>query len=241
MTHKQQLEWFDVEESWHVLLFPEKPNGFLLFVFGDAGHTVGDHQATWLEHPTRSLWLEWFAKMGYTICLTQPHPKHWGSEHATKTIKRLIHVVTKKGIFNQRVHLFAEGMGALLGFDLLRNGFPVRSAFFVNPILSLEEKFQREQRHVFFFKQWKKDVMEAHDLHDDETFQQVVEAKEDDIPHHVPMRWWFSSHQPVSPYLQKLQAKGLPPSITVTLGVPELFPHVGERAARWFALYEKEL
>lgn len=80
--------------------------------------------AFWLQHYGRNQLLNMLREEGYTIFNSNLYGRHWGAEKAVTYAKQLIHFVLKQEILNQKIHILADGMGALVADELLRFSRP---------------------------------------------------------------------------------------------------------------------
>ena len=67
----------------------------------------------------------------------------------------------KSEICNDKIHILAEGTGALIAFQLVRElGSHIRSVVFINPCLSLKLTLEKEKENKFFYKKMLREVAE---------------------------------------------------------------------------------
>ncbi|GAA0314666.1 hypothetical protein GCM10008967_01480 [Bacillus carboniphilus] len=147
--------FFQLDTEWNVIHYPEKPNGFGVLVIGGAGHFVEEKNSFWLQHVGRNIWLQDLKEAGYTVFCSNLYGNHWGSEEAISLVDSLYHYVLRHEILNQKIHIFAEGMGALIIPSLVQilQG-KIRSINIVDPYLSIQEKMDEEKHHLFFYKKF---------------------------------------------------------------------------------------
>lgn len=128
-----------------------------------------------------------------------------GLRKAVAYAKQLIHYVFKQEILNEKIHLLAEGTGALIADELLRS-IPnqIRSAAMVNPCLDLQAHHKREKENKFFYKQFIKEIAESYGITErkaaDYPFKSIS-------PYHnlVPVHIWQRLNG--SPYPYMIHAK----------------------------------
>jgi pimeloyl-ACP methyl ester carboxylesterase len=156
---------FLMDSQWNIVYYPEKPNGFSVFLIGDREHYVEEKNSFWDQHPSRIKLIESMMNHGYTAFSSHMYGKHWGSERAFQFSKQLYYMVMKSEILNDKIHIYAEGMGAILALRILKD-WPdkVRSAVFVNPCLSLETKLVNERERKFFYKRFGRELEIAHEI-----------------------------------------------------------------------------
>ncbi len=78
--------------------------------------------------------------------------RHWGNDQSVRLAKRLYDVVLRKETLNAKMHIMADGMGALVALEMM-NKYPecIRSVIMLNPCLDLPEYVEFEKEHKFFF------------------------------------------------------------------------------------------
>ena len=68
----------------------------------------------------KNLQIQSLLKEGYTVFYSNLYGKNWGSEKAVKLAKRLYEHIIRSEIMNDKIHIIAEGMGALVALKLLQ-------------------------------------------------------------------------------------------------------------------------
>ncbi|WP_157811940.1 alpha/beta hydrolase [Alteribacter populi] len=155
--------YFQMEGEDAVIHLPERPNGFLLLVLGDANHYVEGKTSLWHQHPDRWLFIDVLKKQGYTIVYSNQYGRHWGNDESYRLAIRLIKQTLKTEILNPKIHVFAEGMGALIALRLLVNQQDLlRSVVLFNPCLNLDAYRNHERTKLFFYKKFMKEMSEAY-------------------------------------------------------------------------------
>ncbi|MFC0469333.1 alpha/beta hydrolase [Halalkalibacter kiskunsagensis] len=154
-----------IEEQWNVIYLPERPNGFAVFLLGNNGMLVEADTSDWEHHPEKNQFIKDLLCRGYTVVASSLFDRHWGSQKAFQLLEQLYHLVLKKEILNKKIHLFAEGSGALVAIRWL-NAYSeiVRSCYFVNPCFSLETYYEQEKENKLYFKRFIKEIGEAYKL-----------------------------------------------------------------------------
>jgi pimeloyl-ACP methyl ester carboxylesterase len=153
-----------IEEQWNVIYLPERPNGFAVFLLGDNSMLVEEKTSDWEQHPEKHLFLKNLLSRGYTVIASSLFDRHWGSPKAFRLLEQLYHLVLKREILNRKVHLFAEGTGALLAIRWMNTlSNRIRSCYFVNPCFSLNEYFLQEQENKLYFKRFIKELAESYE------------------------------------------------------------------------------
>lgn len=197
--------FFKVDSEWNVIHLPYRPNGFAIFIFGDRNHFVGKDSSFWLQHYGRNQLLQSLRNKGYTLVNSNLFGRHWGSEKAVSYAKQLIHYVFRQEILNEKIHLLAEGTGALIADELLRS-IPdqIRSAAMLNPCLDLQAHHDREKENKFFYKRFIKEIAESYGITEREAAHYPFQSIS---PYHnlVPVHIWQKLNG--SPYPYMLHAK----------------------------------
>lgn len=106
--------FFQMDSEWNVVHLPYKPNGFLVFIFGDRNHFVGEDSSFWLQHYGRNQLLTSLRNKGYTLVNSNLFGRHWGSEKAVAYAKQLIHYVFKQEILNEKFIYWRKAQGPSL-------------------------------------------------------------------------------------------------------------------------------
>ncbi|GAE25260.1 hypothetical protein JCM9140_1242 [Halalkalibacter wakoensis JCM 9140] len=172
-----RARFFRIEEQWNVIYLPERPNGFAVFLIGNNGTLVEKSTSDWEHHPEKNQFLHDLLSRGYTVIASSLFDCHWGSPKAFELFEKLYSLVLKKEILNQKVHLFAEGSGALIALRFLQAySAKIRTCYFVNPCFSLKSFFQQEQENKLYFKRLKKEIASAYDIPLEEVNSQTIEG-----------------------------------------------------------------
>ncbi|PYZ97443.1 alpha/beta hydrolase [Alteribacter lacisalsi] len=171
MVMAVQERYFIMEGEQAVVHLPERPNGFLILLLGDVNHYVEKNTSLWHQNPGRRQFIELLKEEGYTIVYSNQHGRHWGNDEAYRLTKRVIKETLRTEILNSRIHVFAEGMGALLALRLMADhpGM-LRSVVLYNPCLNLKTYLEHEKSNLFFYKRFKKELAEAYG--EDEAIQE---------------------------------------------------------------------
>ncbi|PLT30391.1 hydrolase [Peribacillus deserti] len=159
---------FQFDGQWNIVYYPDRPSGFAIMIIGDKNHFVDEKSSFWLQHPGREQILNQLKTAGYTLYSSNLYGANWGSEKSVFLAKRLHHLIMKSEILNERIHIFAEGTGALTALKLMKllKG-NLRSAVFLNPCLSLNELIQKEKDRKFFLNRLKGELSKAYELDTD--------------------------------------------------------------------------
>ncbi|MDQ0207929.1 alpha/beta fold hydrolase [Alkalicoccobacillus murimartini] len=155
--------YFKWKGRWSVKFLPEKPNGFAVYLLSGQDRTVEDSSSIWETHPEKKIVLEHLLNNGYTVFTSDLHPHHWGNEAACAHSEQLIHFLLKSEIINKRIHVFAEGWGAVLAIKLLaRKHVNIRSMLFFNPCIYLESYYDLEKQNRLYYKKIKNELSTAY-------------------------------------------------------------------------------
>ncbi|KQL54995.1 hypothetical protein AN964_16790 [Heyndrickxia shackletonii] len=155
-------ETFQFEQEWCMIHYPEKPNGFAIFIIGDTQHYVNDETSFWLENKGREMMISAFTNEGYLVYYSNLFGRNWGNDIAVKHAFRLYQYIIRQEILNNKIHVLGEGMGALAAIKLipfLKEN--IRSLVLISPCVSLEAHMNQEQRRKFFYKKLLREVQFA--------------------------------------------------------------------------------
>jgi hypothetical protein len=145
--------FFKINDQWNVIHLPERPNGFAILMIGDQNHFVDETTSSWIQNPERFQMIESFREKGYTIFYSNLFGRHWGSPKAVQLLKQLYHIVIRKEILNDKIHVIAEGMGALAALRLMNEMEPfLRSVSMLSPCLDLKAFINTEKNNKLFYK-----------------------------------------------------------------------------------------
>ncbi|MBM7693968.1 hypothetical protein JOC77_003412 [Peribacillus deserti] len=180
---------FQFDGQWNIVYYPDRPSGFAIMIIGERNHFVDEKSSFWLQHPGREQILNQLKSAGYTLYSSNLYGANWGSDKSVFLAKRLHHLIMKSEILNDRIHILAEGTGALTALKLMKllKG-NVRSAVFLNPCLSLNEKIQREKERKFFLNRLMKELSEAYELDTEQRELFQNNAHPDYLDINVPLK-----------------------------------------------------
>ncbi len=178
---------FQLNKEWTTIFYPEQPSGFAVMLLGGEKHYINEKANYWLDHPGKKQMLEYLLNRGYTVFSSYLSGTHWGNAEAAELAIEMYAFFIRKEIVNERIHIIAEGTGALL-LDTICHKLKgkVRSIVLLNPILSVKKSYEKEEINKFFVKKMKNELYEAYQLND-QTFKEWMEKKSDmtigtDIP-----------------------------------------------------------
>jgi hypothetical protein len=235
---------FQMDTQWNIIHYPEKPTGFGILIIGDERHFVDDSKCFWTQNEGKLAIINQLKESGYTIFSSNLYGRNWGSDHAVELSQRLYQQVIRSEILNNKVHIIAEGMGALVAVKLMEKmKGQLRSVVLLNPILSLKKHIELEKEHKFFYKKLMKELTTAH-RKDQATLEKELQMMEDNVEldYGVPLKiiHVMSSGKSYnqSKHLQQLLANS---NIHPTYIVPEKKQQLGYMMKKFFNHYEKVL
>ncbi|MCH1625878.1 hypothetical protein [Fredinandcohnia quinoae] len=186
----QNQRFFQVDMEWSVIHLPERPNGFGVLIIGDKNNFVDKYTSFWMQNPGRKNIIEYLQKEGYTIFYSNLYGVHWGSSKALKLAVQLCHMTMKREILNERIHIFAEGMGALVALQLMNKiENKIRSVALLNPCIDLLAHIEYEKNNKFFYKRLIKELAAAFEINDKEAMI--------DLERYIPNIDYHSPNTPV--------------------------------------------
>jgi hypothetical protein len=172
---------FQMDTQWNIIHYPEKPTGFGILIIGDERHFVEDNKSFWTQNEGRLAIVNQLKEKGYTIFSSNLYGRNWGSDSAVKLAQSLYQHVMRCEILNSKIHIIAEGMGALVAVRLMEkmNG-QIRSVILLNPILSLKHHLEQEKEHKFFYKKVMRELEAAY-LRDQKELENDIFSRDDYI------------------------------------------------------------
>ncbi|MHC0036709.1 hydrolase [Pseudoneobacillus sp. C159] len=154
---------FKLDTEWNMVHYSEIPNGFGILIIGDERHFVDEHKSFWTQNEGKQLLLNQLKQNGYTIFYSNLYGRHWGNKKSTMLAERLYHHIMRSEILNTKIHIIAEGMGALIALDLMKSlNDQIRSIVFINPIFSLKIQLELEKEQKFFYKKILREIALAY-------------------------------------------------------------------------------
>lgn len=180
---------FQIEDQWNIVYYPERPSGFSVLVIGDRNSFVDKDSSFWIQHPGRLRIIEYLKQSGYTLFSSNFHGANWGSSKALELSLNLYILFMKNEIVNQKIHVLAEGTGALLALKLMQEmGSQIRSVVFLDPIFSLKVQMEKEKDNKFFYKKWLSEVAAAHELDPTEMEMEILNSDEQIFAENIPVK-----------------------------------------------------
>ena len=170
---------FQLDTEWNVIHYPKRPQGFGVHIIGDERHFVDSKTSYWLQNEGKSVLLNSFLDAGYTVFYSNLYGKNWGSHEAVHLSKRLYQHVIRTEILNHKIHILAEGMGALVALKLIDEMDDcIRSVVLLNPILSLDHQLELEKDRKFFYKKMIKELSKSYHKSEEQIINMVKENHE---------------------------------------------------------------
>lgn len=174
------MRFITIEDEQCIIHLPEKPNGFAILILGDRNHFVNKTSSLWMESYPRKKFLQDLLQDGYTVFYGNLGGAHWGNDQAFQLMERLVNYVLRTEIINEKIHLYAEGMGALLAFRFLQHPFiQVRSLVLYNPCIDVKGQMEEEKTNKFFFKRMIHELEEAYGVRDEEINKVCIRHEKD--------------------------------------------------------------
>ncbi|WP_045519762.1 hydrolase [Neobacillus niacini] len=235
---------FQMDTQWNIIHYPEKPTGFGILIIGDERHFVDESICFWTQNEGKLAIINQLKESGYTIFSSNLYGRNWGSDHAVELAQRLYQQVIRSEILNNKVHLIAEGMGALVAIRLMEKmKGQLRSVVLINPILSLKKHIELEKEHKFFYKKLMRELSTAYKM-DQVTLEKELQNMEDevrldrDIPIKIIHVMFSGKSYNQSKQLQQLFTNT---KISPTYIVPEKKQQLGNMMKKFFNQFEKVL
>ena len=170
---------FQIDGQWNMIYYPERPSGFSVLIIGDRGHFVEQDSSFWLQHPGRLRILEYLKGHGYTLFSSNFYGANWGNVKSVELARKLYLHFMKSEISNDKIHILAEGTGALVAFQLVQEmSSHIRSVVLINPCLSLKLRLEKEKENKLFYKKMLHEVAEAYEMDVTESEPFIMEKEE---------------------------------------------------------------
>ncbi|MFD1779662.1 alpha/beta hydrolase [Fredinandcohnia salidurans] len=194
----QNKQFFKLDTEWSALHLPKRPNGFAVLIIGDKTNFVEESSSFWIQNYARSQILEYLKDEGYTVFYSNLYGANWGNPASVKLAKQLYHIVMKREILNTRIHILAEGMGALTAMQLSkRMQGEIRSMAFLNPCIDLVAHIENERKNKFFYKKLIKEVAKAYHLEEREVEFKIknLAPKDNLVIPGIPIKIWHNTNE----------------------------------------------
>ncbi len=172
------LRSYSYDGQWNIIYYPKKPSGFSVFIMGDHHHYVNNLDSFWLQHPGRLQIIEQLQQKGYTSFSSNLYGEHWGSDKAVQLAEMMYHLVMKREILNEKIHILAEGKGALVALKLMKQRPDlIRSVVLLNPCLSIKQKWEVERERVVFLKPFMNEISKAYGSAENDVYEKMNESQ----------------------------------------------------------------
>ena len=184
-----EQQTFQINDQWNIIHYPERPSGFAVLIIGDSSHFVEKDSTFWIQHPGRSRILAYLKEKGYTLFSSNFYGANWGSPKALDLALKLYILFLKKEIVNKRIHILAEGSGALLALKIMKEiGPQIRSVVLIDPVLSLKAKLKKEKENKFFYKKWLAEVAQAYEKEPNVCEREILESEDVSFTGNIPVK-----------------------------------------------------
>ncbi|NRD78416.1 hydrolase [Bacillus sp. BRMEA1] len=235
---------FQMDTQWNIVYYPEKPTGFGILIIGDERHFVDESKSFWTQNEGKCTVLDQLKEKGYTIFSSNLFGRNWGSENAVELAGRLYQYIMRSEILNRKIHILAEGMGALVAIKLMEKmKESIRSVILLNPILSLKYHLEQEKEHKFFYKKLLRELTCAYQ-EDQKVLESTIFNLEDNInlDFGIPVKIIHvlaggKSYNQSKQYQQILDSSKFNP----TYILPEKKPQLGKICINFFTHHESIL
>jgi hypothetical protein len=235
---------FQMDTQWNIIHYPGKPTGFGILIIGDERHFVDESKCFWTQNEGKLAIINELKEKGYTIFSSNLYGRNWGSESAVELAQRLYQHVIRSEILNHKIHVLAEGMGALVALRLMEKMKGcIRSVILLNPILSLKHHLEQEKEHKFFYKKLMRELSAAHKI-DQTLIESTIFNMEDSI--NLEFDCPVKIIQVLSGGKAYTQSKRYQqiintPEINPTYILPEKKPQLGQIFIKFFNSHERVL
>ncbi|MCF6136828.1 hypothetical protein [Pseudalkalibacillus berkeleyi] len=227
---------------------PERPNGFAILLIGDVNHYVTPHTSSWIQHPERAHFVNELCSYGYTVIYSNLYGRHWGNDPSVEMLNRIYLTILKQEILNSKVHVLAEGMGALTAlkwFEKYRG--QVRSAAFMNPCLSLQAHGESVKEQKLFYKQFHREICRAYSLSEEEAEEFLLSDRGvHQYVSDVPVKIWHNMSGTPYSFIKHSRAyewvrEQLGAPISLTLQLTDTNKGFAKKVKAFYNLHEKDL
>lgn len=182
---------FKLDTEWNMIHYPEKPTGFGVLIIGDERNFVDEKTSFWIQNEGKAALLSCLTNSGYTVFYSNLYGKNWGSRKAVNLAKSLYEFITRNEIINSKIHLLAEGMGALVAIKLLEEMKDnIRSVVLINPVLSLKHHLEQEKEHKFFYKKLLHEISTSYETEKSQIIEILTHTDEEGLSEKIdiPMK-----------------------------------------------------
>lgn len=236
---------FQSEGQWNIVYYPMKPSGFSVLIIGDQNHFVEEESSYWLQHPGRLQILDLLKECGYMVFSSNFYKSGWGSPKAVELAKKIYVILMKNEILNSKIHILAEGTGALTAVKLMdAMKEQIRSVVLVNPCLSLKAYLKKEKENKFFYKTQLKEISRAFGMQE-EKCEQLILSSENTWPNkEIPLKIIHvveSMEKGQTDLYRKLEQQSERAETDITYLLPEKRYKIPLQIQQFFKKYETSL
>lgn len=194
----QNKTFFKLDSEWSALHLPKRPNGFAVLIIGDKTNFVEENSSFWIQNYARSQILEYLRDEGYTVFYSNLYGANWGNPASVKLATQLYHIIMKQEILNKRIHILAEGMGALTAMELSKMlKEEIRSMAFFNPCIDLVAHIDNERKNKFYYKKLIKEIARAYQLDERQVEPNIQKLAPSNklLFSNIPIKIWHSTNE----------------------------------------------
>ncbi|WP_042356492.1 hypothetical protein [Bacillus rubiinfantis] len=233
---------FQLDSQWNIIYYPPKPTGFGVFIIGDERHFVEENKCFWTQNEGKQAILHELKERGYTVFSSNLYGRHWGSIQAVELAQQVYEQVIRSEILNHKIHILAEGMGALAAIKLMEKmRGSIRSIVFLNPILSIKFHLEQEKEHKFFYKKLMRELTYAYQLNQHELENLIYSVNNELNFNQIPIKIVHVLSGGRSYNLSKQYKQIATPKTHPTFIVPEKKFQIGKICADFYRQYEVQL
>ncbi|MBN8199116.1 MULTISPECIES: serine aminopeptidase domain-containing protein [Bacillaceae] len=240
---------FQLDTEWCMIHYPDKPSGFGILIIGDDRHFVDRNCSFWTQNEGKYSLIKKLREDGYTIFYSNLYGRHWGNDQAVDKAKGLYEHILRTEIINEKIHIIAEGMGALVALRLLHEMSDlIRSAVLINPILSLKHHLDQEKEHKFFYKKLLKELAVSYEIETEKIADLLIRHEKNlttglKVPVRIIQVLAGGRAYKQSDYLKKrsIQWENENSPISVFYILPDKKQRMSSQMTNFFRKYEKVL
>ncbi|OIU72523.1 hypothetical protein [Rossellomorea aquimaris] len=242
---------FQLDQEWCMIHYPERPNGFAVMILGDHHHYVDHKTSFWDQHEARKKWIRDLTAKGYIVYYSNLYGANWGSEQAVELAGRLYEYVKRREIINSKIHILAEGMGALVFKGLYpRLENEIRGVVMFTPCLSIYELIRHEREQKFFYKKLVNELTGSRGMKEEDYEQLLSQSrydyevfKDSPIPLYIVQSYNVNRYKNQFSLIKDIYKHRLEKGLSTDLFyvVPEKRDSLGMKLASYFSLHEKVL
>lgn len=245
---KIDKRFFKINGQWNVVHLPEQPNGFAIMLIGNRNHYVDHKSSLWIQSFDRFQMIEALRSKGYTIFCSNLYGANWGSPEAIDLLVELYQLIIREHIINKKVHILAEGMGAITAIKLMdRLQDSVRSTALLSPCIDLKEQYSEEKESRLFYKRFISEMSKAYKIPEEEVVTKIINPFTlSEFTFTKPIKVWQATdrvaYSPLN-HSRKLESfcKESKTGFELSFHMFEKRHHLGKAITSFFEKHEKEL